>query len=44
VQGLSLGDYSVTYSAEGAGGGMLGVSAAPLLLRSEQEILNRYRM
>lgn len=44
VSATSLGDYSVTYSAEGGGSdGILGASAAPMLLRSEKEILDRYR-
>jgi hypothetical protein len=46
VASLTLGDYSVTYGAEGGGGvgeGVLGVSAARVLLLSEKDILNRYR-
>jgi hypothetical protein len=45
VTSTQLGDYSVSYGAESgaAGEGVLGVSAPPLLLRSEKEILNRYR-
>ncbi len=46
VTAMSLGDYSVSFGAEGGGGsgGVLGASAAPLLLRSEMELLNRYRI
>lgn len=45
VASVSLGDYSVSYGGEsgGAGEGVLGASASPVLLRSEREILNRYR-
>jgi len=45
VQSMGLGDYSVTYvSEQGAGGeSVLGASASPLLLRSEKELLNRFR-
>lgn len=45
VASMSLGDYSVAFGTEGggAGEGVLGASAAPMLLRSEKEILNRYR-
>lgn len=45
IASTSLGDYAVAFGAEqGSGGeGVLGVSAAPMLLRSEKEILNRYR-
>lgn len=46
VAALSLGDYSVTFGAEQGGGvgeGLLGVSAARVLLLSEKDILNRYR-
>ncbi len=46
VQAESLGDHSVTYGAEGAGGDsmVLGASAAPILLKSEKQALNRYRV
>lgn len=45
VQAESLGDHSVTYNPEAGGGdSMLGASAAPLLLRSEMRILDRYRL
>lgn len=45
VQAESLGDHSVTYGAEGAGDSMvLGASAAPILLKSEKQALNRYRV
>ena len=46
VGGLTLGDYSVTYGAEQGGGvgeGIMGVSAARVLLLSEKDILARYR-
>ena len=46
VAALSLGDYSVNYGSEqssGAGEAVLGVSASPMLLRSEKEILDHYR-
>jgi len=44
VTALSLGDYSVSFGGEGAGEGVLGASAAPLLLKSEKERLDRYRL
>lgn len=44
VTALSLGDYSVSFGGEGAGEGVLGASAAPLLLKSEREQLNEYRI
>jgi len=45
IASTSLGDYSVAFGAEqgSVAEGVLGVSAAPVLLRSEKEILNRYR-
>jgi hypothetical protein len=45
VASVSLGDYSVSYAGEsvGAGESVLGASAAPVLLRSEKEVLNRFR-
>jgi len=43
VQAKSLGDFSVTFGAEGAEG-VMGASAARALLLSEKDILNRYRM
>jgi len=46
VQAESLGDHSVTYSAEGGGGigeGVMGVSSARMLLLSEKDILDKYR-
>lgn len=46
VAGTTIGDYQVSYGSEGgaAGGmGVLGVSAAPILLRSEKDELERYR-
>lgn len=44
VQAMSLGDYSITFTGEGANEGVLGASAAPLLLKSEREQLDRYRV
>ena len=46
VQAKSLGDFSVTFAGEGggAGEGTLGASAAPMLLRSEKESLDRFRV
>ena len=46
VQAESLGDHSVTYSAEGGGGigeGVMGVSSARMLLLSEKDVLDKYR-
>ncbi len=45
IVSTQLGDYSVTFGSEqGSGGeGVLGVSAASILLRSEREVLARYR-
>ncbi len=46
VSSKSLGDYAVAFGSEqsvGAGEAVLGASAAPLLLRSEKETLDRYR-
>jgi hypothetical protein len=47
VSGKQLGDFSVSYSGEqggGAGdGGVMGVSAARMLLLSEKDILDNYR-
>lgn len=44
VQSKSLGDFSVAYGAEGGAEGVMGASAARMLLMSEQDILNRYRI
>ncbi|HUW11701.1 MAG TPA: hypothetical protein VM537_18365 [Anaerolineae bacterium] len=46
VQATSLGDYSVQFGSEqsGAGEAVLGASASPILLRSERDLLNRYRV
>jgi len=43
---MGLGDYSVSFGAEAgrSAGGVLGASAAPVLLRSEKELLDRYRV
>ena len=46
-QAKSLGDYSVTFGAEAGGGvseGVLGASAARMLLLSEKDILAKYRV
>lgn len=45
VQAKSLGDFSVQFGGEAgaAGESVLGASAAPMLLRSEERVLNRYR-
>lgn len=45
IQSETLGDHSVAYE-QGAGGGesMMGASAAPILLRSEKAILDRYKL
>lgn len=44
ITALSLGDYSVSFGGEGAAEGVLGASAAPLLLKSEKLQLDRYRL
>ena len=47
LQATSLGDYSVQFGSEQAGGSgeaMLGASAARMLLLSEKDLLNRYRV
>jgi hypothetical protein len=45
ISSKSLGDFSVSYTAEGgAAEGIMGASAARMLLMSEKEILNRYRI
>ena len=46
VSSTTLGDYSVSFSGEGGAqsDGVMGASAAPILLRSEKEILNKYRV
>jgi hypothetical protein len=46
VQAHSLGDYSVQFGAEQAQAGeaVLGASAAPMLLRSEKDMLRDYRV
>lgn len=50
VSATSLGDYSVSYSGEQAGGGAgvdggtLGASAAPILLPSEKRMLDHYKL
>lgn len=47
VSSKSLGDFSVAFSGEqsgGAGEGVMGASAARMLLMSEKDILNAYRV
>lgn len=47
VASKALGDYSVSFQAEQGGGvgeGVMGASAARMLLLSEKDILNRYRI
>ena len=47
VASKQLGDYSVSFGSEqsvGAGEAVLGASASPVLLRSEKEFLERYRL
>lgn len=47
INSKSLGDYSVTFGAESYGGvseGVMGVSAARMLLLSEKDMLNGYRI
>lgn len=46
VASKQLGDFSVSYSSASGGGvgeGVMGASAARVLLMSEKEILNKYR-
>jgi hypothetical protein len=46
IASQTLGDYSASFVSEAGGGvgeGVMGVSAARLLLLSEKDILNRYR-
>jgi hypothetical protein len=47
ISSKSLGDFSVAFNAEGnvmAGEAVLGASAARMLLMSEKEILDKYRL
>lgn len=47
IASKSLGDFSVAFNAEGSvnsGEAVLGASAARMLLMSEKEILDRYRL
>jgi hypothetical protein len=47
IASKQLGDFSVSFQSEGGGGvgeGVLGASAARLLLLSEKDILNAYRI
>lgn len=47
VSSKSLGDFSVAFAADSGGGsgeGVLGASAARLLLMSEKEVLDRYKL
>ncbi len=44
VQSMALGDYNVSYGSQTSGSdGMLGASAAPIILPSEKRMLGRYR-
>jgi hypothetical protein len=46
ASGTTIGDYQVSYGATAQvspSGSLLGASAAPILLRSEKEILDRYK-
>lgn len=44
VSSKSLGDFSVAYGAPGGAEGIMGASAARMLLMSEKDILNEYRV
>lgn len=44
IASKSLGDYSVSYTAEGAAEGSMGASGARILAMSEKDLLNRYRI
>lgn len=44
VQAKSLGDFSVSYGNEQGGEGTMGASAARMLLMSEKDILDYYRI
>jgi hypothetical protein len=47
VQSKSLGDFAVAYGSEQGGGGgegVMGASAARMLLMSEKDILDKYRI
>jgi len=47
VASKSLGDFSVAFAAEAGGGtgeGIMGASAARMLLLSEKDMLNKYRI
>lgn len=47
VNSKSLGDFSVAYGSEhggGVGDGLMGASAARMLLMSEKDALNRYKI
>lgn len=47
VQAKSLGDFSVSYGSEqggGSGEGVMGASAARMLLMSEKDTLDKYRI
>ena len=43
ITSKTLGAFSVAFGGEGAQEGVLGASAAPLLLKSERMVLDRYR-
>lgn len=44
VESKSLGDFSVAYGSPGGGEGTMGASGARMLLMSEKDILNEYRV
>lgn len=47
IASKSLGDYSVSFQAEmggGVGEGVMGASASRMLLLSEKDVLNKYRV
>jgi hypothetical protein len=44
IQAKSLGDYSVQFGAESVVEGSMGASGVRLLLLSEKDILNKYRL
>ncbi len=43
VASKSLGDYAVAYTGQSSNEGTMGASGARMLLRSEEDMLNRYR-
>lgn len=44
IASKSLGDYSVSYATPSGGEGIMGVSASRMLLLSEKDILDHYRI